>query len=81
MVGFDIRARIEALKRAGTARKAAVLAAVAAAVGYSLSGMVTVSFQSHPAAWAYQCTVVVVLVGLAVGAAAKFLDAPRTPRE
>jgi hypothetical protein len=81
MIGFDFREKIESLKRARTVRKALILSAVAGAVGYSLSGMVTVSFQSNPAAWAYQWAVVVVLVSLAVAAAARFLDDTRTPRE
>ena len=81
MVGFDLREKIEDLKRAGAARKALVLGGVAAVVGYSLSGMVTVSFRSNPAAWAYQWAVVVVLVGLAVVAAARFLGQARRPRE
>ncbi len=81
MVGLDLREMIEGLKRAGAARKALVLSAVAVAVGYSLSGMATVSFQSNPAAWAYQWAVVVVLVGLAVAAAARLLGETRTPRE
>ncbi|MFY9658756.1 MAG: hypothetical protein WAK01_19605 [Methylocystis sp.] len=81
MVGFDLREKIEDLKRAGIARKAFVLAGVAAAVGFSLSGMVTVSYQSNPAAWAYQWAVVLVLVGLAVAAAARFLAPAQTPRE
>ena len=80
MVGFHFRETIDGLKRAGTLRKALVLAAVAGAVGYFLSGMVTASFQSNPAAWAYQWAVVVVLVGLAVGAAAGFLSKARTLR-
>jgi protein-S-isoprenylcysteine O-methyltransferase Ste14 len=80
MIGFNFREKIEGLKRAGRARKALILAGVAVAVGYSLSGMVTVAYQSNPAAWAYQWAVVVVLVGLAVAAAARFLGATRSPR-
>jgi len=75
------RAGIQDLKRAGAGLKLLILAGVAAAVGYFLSGMVTVSFQSNAMAWAYQWAVVLALTGLAVWAAAKFLGYPGAPSE
>jgi len=79
MRSFDPRASIENLKRAGGGLKLLVLVGVATGVGYSLSGMVTVSFQSNPAAWAYQWAVLIALIGLAVWAAAKFIGYPPEP--
>jgi len=81
MRNFDPRARTEALKRAGVGPKLLILLGVAVAVGYFLSGMVTVSFQSNAVAWAYQWAVVLALIGLAVWAAAKFIGYPPAPSE
>jgi hypothetical protein len=81
MRNFDLRASLEDLKRGGVGLKLLILVGVAAAVGYFLSGMVTVSFQSNAAAWAYQWAVVLALIGLAVWAAAKFIGYPPEPSD
>ncbi len=72
----DFRAKIEQLKRPGAFPKLLLLGGVAIGVGYFLSGMVTVSPLSNPAAWAYQSAIVLILIGLAVWAAAKIIGYP-----
>ncbi len=75
----DFRAKIEPFKRPGAAPKLLLLGGVAAVAGIFLSGMVTVSRQTHPAAWAYQWAIVLILVGLAVWAVAKIIGFPPPP--
>lgn len=76
MLHPDFRTRLEQVKRARSGLKLLLLGGVAAVAGFSLSGMVTVSVQSNPAAWAYQWAVVLTLIGLAVWAAAKIIGYP-----
>jgi hypothetical protein len=76
MLPPDFRARIEPLKRPGAAPKLLLLGGVAVVAGFFLSGIVTVSSQTNPAAWAYQWAIVLILVGLAVWAAAKMIGYP-----
>jgi hypothetical protein len=69
----DFRAKFEQLKRPQARPKLLLLGGVAIASGFILSGMVTVSPESNPAAWAYQWAIVLILIGLAVWAAAKII--------
>jgi len=75
-----LRTLMDSLKRGGGPRLL-LLCGVAAVVAYFVSGMVTVSFQSNPVAWAYQWAVVLVLIGLAVWAAAKIIGYPPAPSD
>jgi len=75
-----LRTLMHSLKRGGGLRLL-LLCGVAAVVAYFVSGMVTVSFQSNPVAWAYQWAVVLVLIGLAVWGAAKIIGYPPAPSD
>jgi hypothetical protein len=77
----DLRTLIHSLKRPGGGPRLLLLGGVAAAAGYFMSGMVTVSFESNPTAWAYQWAVVLALIGLAVWAAAKIIGYPPAPSD
>jgi hypothetical protein len=81
MLHSRLRALIRSLQRAGGGPRLLLLGGVAAIVAYFVSGMVTVSFQSNPVAWAYQWAVVLALIGLAVWAAAKLIGYPPEPSE
>ena len=76
MLHSDLRSLIHSLKRGGGGPRLLLLGGVAAIVGYFVSGIVTVSFQSNPMAWAYQWAVVSTLIGLAVWVAAKIIGYP-----
>ena len=76
-----LRTPIRSLRRPGVGLKLLLLAGVAAVSGYFLSGMVTVSPHSNPAAWAYQWAIVLILTGLAVWAAARIIGYPPPPSE
>jgi hypothetical protein len=81
MIYSDLRSWIHSLKRAGSGPRLLLLGGVAAVVAYLVSGMVTVSFQSNPMAWAYQWAVGSVLIGLAVWAVAKIIGYPPAPSD
>jgi hypothetical protein len=81
MPHFGLRTLIHSLKRPGGGPRLLLLGGVAAAAGFFLSGMVTVSFQSNPTAWAYQWAVVLVLIGLAVWVVAKIIGYPPAPSD
>jgi hypothetical protein len=76
MIYSDLQGWIHSLKRAGGGPRLLLLGGVAAVVAYLVSGMVTVSFQSNPMAWAYQWAVGSALIGLAVWAVAKIIGYP-----
>ena len=81
MICSDLRSWIHSLRRAGGGPRLLLLGGVAAVVAYLVSGMVTVSFQSNPMAWAYQWAVGLALIGLAVWAAAKIIGYPPAPSD